>query len=222
MKERCALAALKYIKPGMVVGLGGGSTIGYLVKFIKEKNIDIKVVTPSFQTAKSCIENGLNLIPAWSIDHIDIAFDGCDEVDLSLNALKSGGAIHTKEKIIASMADEYVLLVDESKVFEKLPFNHSVTLEVVLEAMNYVKKEIALLGGQVDIRKRSAKDGYTVSDHGNVIMEAKFDQVADIKQLNNNLNQITGIIDTSLFVDIASMALSVDDLHVRVIKGGNK
>ena len=127
MKERCALAALKYIKPGMVVGLGGGSTISYLVKFIKEENIDIKVVTPSFQTAKCCIENGLNLIPAWSIDHIDIAFDGCDEVDLSLNALKSGGAIHTKEKIIASMADEYVLLVDESKVFEKLPFNRFVS-----------------------------------------------------------------------------------------------
>ncbi|HIX81230.1 MAG TPA: ribose 5-phosphate isomerase A [Candidatus Erysipelatoclostridium merdavium] len=222
MKERCALTALKYIKPGMVVGLGGGSTISYLVKFIKEENIDIKVVTPSFQTAKCCIENGLNLIPAWSIDHIDIAFDGCDEVDLSLNALKSGGAIHTKEKIIASMADEYVLLVDESKVFEKLLFNHPITLEVVLEAMNYVKKEVSLLGGQVDIRKSSAKDGYTVSDHGNVIMEAKFDHVDDIKQLNKNLNQITGIIDTSLFTGIASMAISVDDLHVRVIKGGNK
>ena len=222
MKERCALAALKYIKPGMVVGLGGGSTISYLVKFIKEENIDIKVVTPSFQTAKCCIENGLNLIPAWSIDHIDIAFDGCDEVDLSLNALKSGGAIKKKKKIIASMADEYVLLVDESKVFEKLPFNHPITLEVVLEEMNYVKKEVSLLGGQVDIRKRSAKDGYTVSDHGNVIMEAKFDHVDDIKQLNENLNQITGIIDTSLFTGIASMAISVDDLHVRVIKGGNK
>lgn len=222
MKERCALAALKYIKPGMIVGLGGGSTISYLVKFIQEKNIDIQVVTPSFQTAQCCIESGLNLIPTWSIDHVDIAFDGCDEVDLSLNALKSGGAIHTKEKIIASMADDYVLLVDESKVFEKLPFQHTVTLEVALEAMNYVKKEVALLGGQVSIRQSSAKDGYTVSDYGHVIMEAKFDCVDDIEQLNKNLNQITGIIDTSLFSGIATMAISVDDSHVRVIEGGKK
>lgn len=68
-----------------------------------------------------CLKHQLCVVPTWSVDHVDIAFDGCDEVDLRLNALKSGGAIHTKEKIIASMANDYVLLVDESKVFEKLP-----------------------------------------------------------------------------------------------------
>ncbi len=219
MKERCALKAVEYIKDGMTVGLGGGSTISYLVKFINEKKLNVKVITPSFNTAKLCVENNLTLLPAWSVDHLDIAFDGCDEVDLKLNALKSGGAIHTKEKIIASMADQYVLLVDESKVFEKLPFNHSITLEVIKEAIGYVTKQIELLGGKVTLRTSKAKDGFTVSDHGNVIMEAKFDQVDDIALLDQQLNQITGIIDTSLFVNQATMVLSVDESHVRIIGG---
>ncbi|WP_296877571.1 ribose 5-phosphate isomerase A [Thomasclavelia sp.] len=219
MKERCALKAVEYIKDGMTVGLGGGSTISYLVKFINEKKLNVKVVTPSFNTAKLCVENNLTLLPVWSVDHLDIAFDGCDEVDLKLNALKSGGAIHTKEKIIASMADQYVLLVDESKVFEKLPFDHSITLEVIKEAISYVTKQIESLGGKVTLRISGAKDGFTVSDHGNVIMEAKFDQVENIALLDQQLNKITGIIDTSLFVNQATMVLSVDDSHVRIIGG---
>lgn len=218
MKQRCAREALKYIKNGMIIGLGGGSTISYLVEYIEKENLDIKVVTPSYQTAQLCIEHHLCLLPTWSVDHIDIAFDGCDEVDLKLNALKSGGAIHTKEKIIASMADQYILLVDESKVFEKLPFHKSMTLEVIPEAKSYVTKQIEMLNGTVSMRRSNAKDGYTISDHGNFIMEAKFEDVEDIEKLNNDLNHIVGIVDTSLFVKIATSVLSVDDGHVRVIK----
>lgn len=218
MKQRCAREALKYIKNGMIVGLGGGSTISYLVEYLEKENLDIQVVTPSYQTAQLCIEHHLTVLPTWSIDHIDIAFDGCDEVDLKLNALKSGGAIHTKEKIIASMADQYILLVDESKVYEKLPFNKSITLEVIPEAKAYVTKQIEKLGGIVSMRTSQAKDGYTISDHGNFIMEAKFENVKDIEKLNDDFNRITGIVDTSLFVNIVSGVLSVDDGHVRVIK----
>lgn len=218
MKQKCALEALKYIKDGMIVGLGGGSTVGYLIEYLASKQMNIQIVTPSYQTASLCIKHHLQVVPTWSVHHIDIAFDGCDEVDLQLNALKSCGAIHTKEKIIASMADDYVLLVEESKVFETLPFHHSVTIEVIPEAMSYVKKQVEKLNAMVSMRKSSAKDGYTISDHGNFIMEAKFNDVKDIAQLNHDLHQIVGIVDTSLFVEIATFVLSVDDMYVRVIK----
>ncbi|WP_455684385.1 ribose 5-phosphate isomerase A [Thomasclavelia sp.] len=218
MKKRCALEALKYIKQHMVVGLGGGSTIRYLVEFLEEKKLDIQIVTPSYQTAALCVKHHLHVVPTWSVGHVDIAFDGCDEVDLKLNALKSGGAIHTKEKIIASMADDYVLLVDESKVFETLPFDHSVTIELIPESMSYVKKELEKLGAVVSMRKSHAKDGYTVSDHGNFIMEAKFTGVKNVQQLNQDMKNITGIVDTSLFVGKATFALSVDEGSVRVIR----
>lgn len=218
MKKKCALEALKLIKSGMTIGLGGGSTIGYLVQYIEENQLNVKVVTPSYNTAELCVKHQLNVIPTWTVDHVDIAFDGCDEVDLNLNALKSGGAIHTKEKIIGSMADEYILLVDESKVFDKLPFHHSVTLEVIPEAKAYVKKQIELLNGKVSMRTSNAKDGFTISDHGHFIMEATFENVEDIKKLNYDLNNIPGIIDTSLFVGIATGALSVDGDNIRFIR----
>lgn len=219
MKQKCAREALKYIENGMTVGLGGGATISYLVEYLEKENLDIQVVTPSYQTASLCLEHHLTVLPTWSVDHIDIAFDGCDEVDLKLNALKSGGAIHTKEKIIAAMADQYILLVDESKVYEKLPFYKSVTLEVIPEAKAYVTKQIEKLGGIVSMRTSKAKDGYTISDHGNFIMEAKFNNVEDIEKLNHDFNQITGIVDTSLFVGVVTSVLSVDDGYVRVIGG---
>lgn len=211
VKEQCALEALKYIKDHSIIGLGGGSTISYLVQFLAEKKMDIKIVTPSYQTAMLCLEHQLCVIPTWSIDHIDIAFDGCDEVDYNLNALKSGGAIHTKEKIIASMSDHYVLLVDESKVFEKLPFDHAITIEIIPESIKYVQKELEALGAVVSMRQSKAKDGYTISDHGMFIMEAKFKHVEDVQELDHNLKKITGIVDTSLFVNKVNFVLSIDE-----------
>ncbi|MDO5352989.1 MAG: ribose 5-phosphate isomerase A [Succinatimonas sp.] len=218
MKRRCAKEALKYIENGMIVGLGGGSTISYLVEYLEKENLDIQVVTPSHQTAMLCLEHHLTVLPTWSVSCIDVAFDGCDEVDLNLNALKSNGAIHTKEKIIASMAKQYILLVDESKVYERLPFYKSVTLEVIPEAKSYVIKQVEKLGGKVSMRTSQAKDGVTISDHGNFIMDVKFDKVKDVIKLDNDLRGIVGIIDTSLFVDVVTSVLSVDEKCVHVIK----
>ena len=126
MKKRCANEALRYIKDNTIIGLGGGSTLSYLISFIKEAGLNIEVVTPSFKTASLCIENGLKVLPTWSVNKISVAFDGCDEVDENLIALKSGGGIHTKEKIIATMADDYILLVDESKVVKRLEFKYPI------------------------------------------------------------------------------------------------
>lgn len=131
MKKKCAMEALKYIKDKSIIGLGGGSTISYLVSYIKETGLDVEIVTPSSVTERQCIENGLKVVPAWAVDSISVAFDGCDEIDNNLTALKSGGGIHTKEKIIASMAEDYILLVDESKVVEKLDFKYPVVLEII-------------------------------------------------------------------------------------------
>lgn len=218
MKKKCALEALQFIQDGMIIGLGGGSTIAYLVAYLEESKLDVRVVTPSYQTAMLCIKHHVQVIPTWSVDEVDIAFDGCDEVDEDLNALKSGGAIHTKEKIIASMAKQYVLLVDESKVFTKLPFTHSVTIEIIPESMSYVKKQMEQLHGSVAMRVSSVKDGYTISDHGNFIMDVHFHDVESCKQLDEEFRRIVGIVDTSLLVDLVSFVLCANEHGVRVIK----
>lgn len=220
MKKRCAKEALKYIKDNSIIGLGGGSTISYLVSFIKEAGLNVKVVTPSFNTANLCVQNGLEVLPTWSVDSIDVAFDGCDEVDEELNALKSGGGIHTKEKIISKMSKEYILLVDESKVVKTLDFKYPVVLEIMPESKSYVEKIVKSLGGKPSMRTSSTKDGLTVSDNGMLLMDVMLDRnkVGRLEILDKTLKEITGVIDTSLFYNIATKALVVCEEGIRVIK----
>lgn len=220
MKRKCAKEALNYIKDKSIIGLGGGTTISYLVSYIREAQLDVKVVTPSFETERLCIENGLTVLPTWAVDSISVAFDGCDEVDKELNALKSGGGIHTKEKIIANMADEYILLVDESKVCDKLEFNYPVVLEIIPESKSIVEKEVKKLGGNAKLRVSNSKDGVVISDHGLFLMDVIFNKedIIDISVLNDKLKKIVGVLDTSLFYNIATKALVVGENGVKLIQ----
>lgn len=224
IKQDCAREALKLIRSHMIIGLGGGSTIGYLIGYIKEaKELHVKIVTPSLKTKLQCLENGLDVLHTETVDHVDLAFDGCDQVDERLHALKSGGGIHTKEKLIASMAGDYILLVDESKVADRLTFEQPVVLEILQDAAAYVKRKAAALGGESVMRKSAAKDGFTVSDNGHLLMDVFFKQVDDIDTLEKDLKAISGVIDTSLFTNVVSRALVAGDSGIRwILKNQNQ
>lgn len=208
MKKTCAKYASKFIKDGMVVGLGGGSTIQYLIDYVKDK--DIQVVTPSVKTALKAQKEGLTVLNTQYVDHVDIAFDGCDEVDFHLNALKSGGGIHTQEKIIASMANEYIVLIDETKFHETLAFKTPVVVEVLPKAYGIVKKKLQLLNGNVVERVSDNKDGIMISDEGNLLLDVYFTDVNDISKLNQTLLMMPGVVDTSLFVDMITGIIMVN------------
>ena len=222
MKQLCAKEALKYIKDGMCVGLGGGSTVGFLAEYLAKEGKRVTVVTPSDDTAELCKNLGLMVISLGMTDHIDIAFDGCDELDRNLNALKANGAIHTREKIIASMAEKYVLLIDESKLYETLPLKDSITLEVVPQSRNYVQAQVEKLGGKAVMRKSGAKAGFVISDNGNYIMDTDFSDVAAFagkpEELHQKLKQLTGVVETALFIDVVAFALCVCGEQVKVIE----
>lgn len=219
MKQICAKYASKFIKDGMIVGLGGGSTIQYVVDLVKDKKI--QVVTPSMNTALCCQKAGLPVLNTKFVNHIDIAFDGCDEVDSNFYALKSGGGIHTQEKIIASMADEYIVLIDESKYFKTLPFEHPVVVEVLCNAYQIVLKKLEQMNAKVVARKADNKDGFLLSDEGNYLLDVYFEKVEDIETLNQKLLMMPGIVDTSLFVDRVTGIIMVNEKGVfKKDKGG--
>lgn len=218
LKKNCAKEALKYIKNNTIIGLGGGSTISYLIDYIKEnKDLKVRVVTPSLKTKMLCIKNGLEVLHTCSVDKISVAFDGCDEVDEKLNAIKSSGGIHTKEKLIANMAEDYILLVDDSKLVKTLTFNHPVVLEILEDSLSYVIRTITELGGNLSVRNSTAKDGFTISDNGNFLMDVTFCNVNDIYELQKNLKNICGVIDTSLFINIVTKAIIISEYGIRVI-----
>lgn len=215
IKQKCAKEALKLIPKSGVIGLGGGSTISYLIDEIKENKLNVQIVTPSVKTKMLCLEKGLTVLDPMAIHQIDIAFDGCDEVDANFNALKSGGGIHTREKLIASMSKDYVLLIDETKFSEVLTFKHPVVLEVLESAISYVQYEVLKLGGVPVMRHSSAKDGFTITENGHYLMDVTFSQVSDIKELNVKLNEICGVIGTSLFTKEVTKVLIVDQLMAK-------
>lgn len=218
LKKECAKEALKYIKNNTIIGLGGGSTISHLIRYIKEdKNLKVKVVTPSFKTKLLCIENGLEVLHTFSVDKVSVAFDGCDEVDENLNALKSGGGIHTKEKLIASMSEDYILLVDKAKFSKTLTFKHPVVLEVLPDALKYVEGKVKELGGIPTLRTSSSKDGGIITESGNLLIDAAFSDVKDIEKLEQDLNDITGVFDISLFTKVVTKVLITDEEGTRVV-----
>lgn len=218
MKRKCAEAAFKMIREGMVVGLGGGETIQYLIEFIHMSGIKVKVVTPSAKTALIAAQHELEIIPTWLCDHVDIAFDGCNEIDRQLLCLKSMGAIHTQEKIIGSMADEYVILAPETRFFEHLSFDVPLTIEIMKDAYSCIMKKLFDLGFTAAPRSSKEKDGFVMSDNGNIIVDIDMRNVEDPVQANETISALYGVVDTSLFANVVTKALIASKEGIEIIE----
>ena len=220
LRRLCAEKAMEYIKNNTIIGLGAGRNIACLIELISkavQDNLRIKVVTPSDNTKNLCIKYGIEVIPTCFVDEVDVAFDGCGEVDENFHASKGGGGVYTKEKIIGSMAKEYILLIDEQKLTKELNSKHLVSLEVVKDSLGYVSKMVKNLGGEPAVRTTNNKDGYLITDDGNFILDIKFEDVKDFKQLNDNLNDIVGVIGTSLFMREVTKLIVAGENGVRVV-----
>jgi ribose 5-phosphate isomerase A len=211
VKRYCAREALTHINNNTIIA------ISYLIEYIQAANMQVQIVTPSFQTKMLCINKGLEVLHTCFVDRIDVAFDGCDEVDENLNALKSGGGIHTKEKLIANMAEDYILLVDTTKFVKALTFKHPVVLEILEDSLKYVERAATELGGQPVARSSAAKDGLTISDNGNILIDVHFHDVKDVYELEHNLKNICGVMDTSLFTNVVTKVLIASTDGVKVI-----
>ena len=220
LRKLCAEKAMEYIKNNTVIGLGAGRNIACLIELISkaaEDNFKIKVVTPSDNTKNLCIKHGIEVIPTYFVDEVDVAFDGCSEVDENLYASKSGGGVHTKEKLIGSMAKEYILLVDDEKLTKELSCRYPVSLEVVKDSLSYISKMVRILGGDPIVRTTNNKDGYLITDDGNFLLDVKFENIKDFKKLNDNLNNIVGVIGTSLFISEVTKVIVAGENGIRVL-----
>lgn len=223
LRQLCAKEAMKYIQSNSIIGLGAGRNIGSLIDCISmevKHGLHIKVVTSSLNTKTLCFEKGIEVLDTCLVSEVDIAFDGCGEVDKNLYASKSGGGIYTKEKLIAAMSREYILLVDESKFLDTLSMRFPVSLEIVKDSLSYVKKAIEKIGGIPVVRCSDIKDSYTITDDGNFLIDAQFNSVKDFKELNHYLNQIDGVIGTSLFTKEVTRVIIAGENGVRVVTKG--
>jgi len=222
-KAEAAKAALQLIKPGQTIGLGAGSTIAHLVNMVSDDNElknSVVFTSSSFKTTNLLQENGLKIVPPALLKHIDIYFDGCDQFDVELNALKSGGGIHTTEKILASMADEFILIGDEGKYSEKLDTKYPLVVEILPQALQIVLDRLAndFPGAQIKLRISNQKDGAVITENGNMLADIFFEKVIAPEILNIKVKMIPGVVEHSLFYKMATKALLAGEKGIVVYK----
>jgi ribose 5-phosphate isomerase A len=138
---------------------------------------------------------------------MDVAIDGADEVDPNKNLIKGGGAAHTQEKIVDSLADQFIVVVDSSKLVDRLGSTFLLPVEVLPMAITPVMRAIEKLGGKPELRMGVKKAGPVVTDQGNLVIDVKFDSIDNPAELEKNLNNIPGVLENGLFVGVADIIL---------------
>ncbi len=212
MKQEVGKAAAALVQSGTIVGLGTGSTTAYAIESLgnrlKSGELkDIKGVPTSFQAEVLAKQYGIPLTTLDAIDHIDIAIDGADEVDPQKNLIKGGGAAHTREKIVDSLANRFVVVVDSNKLVDRLGSTFLLPVEVIPMAIAPVMRAIEKLGGKPELRMGVKKAGPVITDQGNMVVDVKFDSIDNPAELEKTLNNIPGVLENGLFVGVADLIL---------------
>jgi ribose 5-phosphate isomerase A len=212
MKKQVGYAAADRVKSGMVVGLGTGSTTAYAIQAIGERLAsgdlkDIKGIPTSFQAIVLARKFGIPLVSLDEVETIDVAIDGADEVDPNKNLIKGGGAAHTQEKIVDSLAKQFIVVVDGSKMVDRLGSSFLLPVEVLPMAVTPVMRAIEALGGKTELRMGVRKAGPVVTDQGNLVIDVKFDSIDNPAALEQTLNNIPGVLENGLFVNVADVIL---------------
>lgn len=221
IRRECAKKAMVYIKNDSIIGLGAGRNILALIEVISEEvknGFKVKVITPSDTTREICFQRGIEVLPTHLVEEVDVAFDGCGEVDKNFYASKGGGGVFLKEKIIGAMAKDYILLIDEEKLKDTLTPNHVVSIEVTKASLAYVNKKVKELGGSPIVRKSVNKDGYLVTDDGNILIDISFENISDFKKLNDDLRSIVGVVETSIFTEEVTKLIVASESGIRVLE----
>ncbi|MCG9886404.1 MAG: ribose-5-phosphate isomerase RpiA [Cyanobacteria bacterium] len=212
-KQQVARAAIARVQSGTVVGLGSGSTAAFAIQYLGERLQsgdlkDIVGVPTSFQSEVLAKQYGIPLATPNDVDRIHVAIDGADEVDPAKNLIKGGGAAHTREKIVDCLADEFIVVVDGSKMVDKLGTTFLLPVEVLPQALAPVTRAIAAMGGQPTLRMAVKKAGPVVTDQGNLVLDVKFDNgIDDPAALELALNNIPGVLENGLFIGVADVIL---------------
>ncbi|MEQ9550432.1 MAG: ribose-5-phosphate isomerase RpiA [Coleofasciculus sp. G3-WIS-01] len=212
MKQEVGKAAAERVKSGTIVGLGTGSTTAYAIQYIgdriKKGDLkDIKGIPTSFQAEVLAKEHGIPLTSLDAVDHIDVAIDGADEVDPQKNLIKGGGAAHTREKVVDSLAAQFIVVVDSGKLVERLGSTFKLPVEVIPMAYAPVMRAIEKLGGKPELRMGVKKAGPVVTDQGNMVIDVTFDSIDNPGELEKTLNNIPGVLENGLFVGVANVVL---------------
>ncbi|WP_018233618.1 ribose-5-phosphate isomerase RpiA [Thioalkalivibrio thiocyanodenitrificans] len=193
MKKAAAEAAIAYVEPGMVVGVGTGSTANHFIDLLAEIRDRIDgTVASSEASAQRLRGHGIQVMDLNAAGQLPLYVDGADESNRELHLIKGGGGALTREKIVAAASDRFVCIADESKLVDVLGA-FPLPVEVIPMARAYVVRELVRLGGQPVLR-----EGF-ITDNGNVILDVHNLQISDPTDMERRINQLAGVVTVGIF-----------------------
>ncbi len=210
-KKQAGIAAAAMVPDGSVVGLGTGSTAAFVIeelgRRIREEHLRCRGVPTSFSAALLARKHLIPITTLDEVEQLDVAIDGADEVDPQKNLIKGGGAAHTREKIVASSARRFIVVVDDSKLVDRLGSKWAVPVEVLPFGLLLAERRLKALGGEPVLRMAVKKDGPIITDQGNFILDVRFPSIDDPAGLEREINGIPGVLENGIFPGIAEIVL---------------
>ncbi|HDR1021184.1 TPA: ribose-5-phosphate isomerase RpiA [Pasteurella multocida] len=194
MKKQAAKAALKYVKPDTIVGVGSGSTVNCFIEALGAMKDEIKGAVAASKASEELLrKQGIEVFSANEVSSLDIYVDGADEVNPQKMMIKGGGAALTREKIVAALAKKFICIVDKSKQVDVLGSTFALPVEVIPMARSQVARKLVSLGGSPEYREG------VVTDNGNVILDVYNFAIMNPVEMEKELNNIAGVVTNGIF-----------------------
>ncbi len=222
LKRAAAARAVEFVEPGMVLGLGTGSTAAFVIERLGQlvaQGLDVVGIPSSERTAEMARHLGIRLTTFAEHGRIDLTIDGADEVLRgSLDLVKGGGGALLREKIVAAASDRFIVVVDDEKLVDRLGQHVPVPVEVTQFGWQATAAALERLGGRPELRQAAGRPFAT--DGGNFIFDCRFASIDDPGRLECRLNMTVGVVDSGLFVGRSSAVVVASERGVDILKPG--
>jgi ribose 5-phosphate isomerase A len=204
-KRAAGYAAAELVEPGMHLGLGTGSTVAHFLDALAGRGVEVRGLPTSEATAARCRELGIALLDPAEVTRLDLAVDGADELTRDLTLTKGGGGALLREKVVATLADRFVVIATPDKLVARLGDSFPVPVEVVPFAIRLVRHRLTERGFEVAVR--GGASGYR-TDNGNAVLDCRAPGgIKDPAVVELTISSLPGVAETGLFVDLATEAL---------------
>ncbi len=205
-KESAGKFAAELVENGMVIGLGTGSTSNFFIRELarrcKQENLRVTCIGSSYASVMLAQSLGIDVRPMECVAEVDLYADGADEVSPEGLLLKGRGAAMLREKILAVASRTFIVMIDETKLVDRLGTRFPIPIEVLPSAWGLVSRRIESMAGKVEVRQSAGKDGPVITDQGNFVLDAKFPSDTDFMALVAELDAIPGLIEHGVFAGL--------------------
>lgn len=214
-KQVVAIHAANMVKNGMIVGLGTGTTANYFIEELArrqaQENLTVTTIASSTISMIKAQSLGLNVIALTQVSEIDLYVDGADEITPDMSLLKGRGYDLVLEKLLAKAAKKFIVVADKSKLVDRIGTNYAIPIEVMPLAWKAAKRSLEVAGGVGDLRQNVTKDGLSISAHGSLVLDMRFDKNLTEEALNHLINNTPGVVEHGIFRGLATTILIADN-----------